>query len=102
MTDRNAKKVKSKASSMTQKEPPTKLEQSIIHWVKRNVPVKKTKFLHSHVVEYFSGSKAVDALCHESPWAKGKAPEGSEIVFEFRETAVDFMDEMLKHKMFHR
>ena len=46
--------------------------------------------------------QAVDALCRDSPWAKGKAKEDSEMVFEFRETAVEFMDEMLKHKMFHR
>ena len=74
----------------------------IIHWVRRNVPSKKTKFLHSHVVEYFTGSKAVDALVKDSPWAKDKAKEGAEMVFEYRESAVEFMDEMLKHKFFHR
>ena len=26
------------------------------------VPTKKTKFLHSHVVDYFAGNKAVDLL----------------------------------------
>ena len=63
---------------------------------------KKTKFLHSHVVEYFSGSKAVDALVNDSPWSKAKAKEGAEMVFEYRESAVQFMDDMLKHKFFHR
>ena len=44
----------------------------MIHWVRRNVATKKTKFLHSHVVEYFTASKAVDALVNDSPWGKGK------------------------------
>ena len=26
------------------------------------MPTKKTKFLHSHVVDYFAGNKAVDLL----------------------------------------
>jgi hypothetical protein len=34
------------------------------------VPVKKTKFSHSHVVEYFTAAKALDALLNDSPWAK--------------------------------
>ena len=46
--------------------------------------------------------RAVDALVNDSPWSKAKAKEGAELVFEFRESAVEFMDEMLKHKMFHR
>ncbi|TRY67427.1 hypothetical protein TCAL_05358 [Tigriopus californicus] len=98
------KKVKrtAKRDNMSPDHPPSKLQKSIIHWVRRNVPTKKTKFLHSHVVEYFAGSKAIDALVHDSPWSKGKAKEGSEIVFDNRESAVEFMDEMLKHKMFHR
>ena len=83
-------------------QPPTKLEKSIIHWVRRNVPTKKTKFNHTHVVEYVAGCKVVDALCNQSPWAKDKAKPGSEMVFEHREDAVFFMETMLKHKMFHR
>ena len=30
--------------------------------VYHQVPTKKTKFLHSHVVDYFAGNKAVDLL----------------------------------------
>ena len=98
-----AKKAKGKKEgSPPEPEPPTKLEKSILHWVRRNVPTKKTKFNHAHVVEYVSGAKVVDALCHDSPWAKEKAKEGSERVFEHREDAVFFMEAMLKHKMFHR
>jgi hypothetical protein len=37
---------------------------------RKNVPVKKTKFSHSHVVEYFTAAKALDALLNDSPWAK--------------------------------
>ena len=46
-------------ASMTPKEPPTKLQKSITHWLRKNVPTKKTKFLHAHVVEYFAASKAI-------------------------------------------
>ena len=40
----------------------TKLQKSVLSWLKKNVPVKKTKFSHSHVVQYFSAGKALDAL----------------------------------------
>ena len=53
-------------------------------------------------VEYFSGSKAVDALVNDSPWCAEKTKEGAERTFDSRERAVEFMDLMLKHKMFHR
>ena len=46
-------------ASMTPKEPPTKLQKSVTHWLRKNVPTKKTKFLHAHVVEYFAASKAI-------------------------------------------
>ncbi len=54
------------------------------------------------MVEYFTGQKAVDALVNDSPWCAAKAKEGSEYVFNCRERAIEFMDLMLKHKMFHR
>jgi len=48
--------------------------------------------------------QAVDALMDDSPWSKSKVenPEGAELVFETREQCTDFLDELLKHKMFHR
>ena len=46
-------------ASMTPKEPPTKLQKAVTHWLRKNVPTKKTKFLHAHVVEYFAASKAI-------------------------------------------
>ena len=91
-----------KGDTMKPKDELNKAQKAVIHWVRRNVPTKKTKFLHSHVVEYFSGQAAVNALMQDSPWAKSKAKEGAEITFEYREQAVEFMDDMLKHKMFHR
>lgn len=59
--------------------------------------------MHSHKVEYFTGSVAVDMLMDNSPWAKKnvKDPE-NQLFFEYREHCVDFLDELLKHKMFHR
>jgi len=74
----------------------------------KKVPTKKTKFLHSHVVDYFAGNKAVDLLMQESPWAKpsGKASleeaKEGELVFESREQAVEYLDNLLRFKMFHR
>lgn len=67
-------------------------------------PTKKTKFLHSHEVSFFSGCKAVDSLLNDSPWAKAKVvdPDTAELVFESREHCVEFLDELLKQKMFHR
>jgi len=71
--------------------------------LRRNVPTKKTKFMHSHVVEYFTGSNAVEMLLENSPWAKKnvKDPE-TQLYFEIRDHCVDFLDDLLKHKMFHR
>ena len=46
-------------ASMSPKVPPTKLQKSVTHWLRKNVPTKKTKFLHAHVVEYFAASKAI-------------------------------------------
>merc|ERR1711976_238606 len=51
---------------------------------------------------YFVASKAVDALLNDSPYSAGKAKEGSSPIFETREQAVDYLDELLKQKMYHR
>ena len=40
----------------------TKLQKAVVSWLKKNVPVKKTKFAHTHVVQYFSAGRALDAL----------------------------------------
>jgi len=44
-------------------------------------------------VEYFTGSRAIDALLENSPWST---------VFENREQVSQFLDLMLRHKFFHR
>ncbi|XP_017154256.1 translocation protein SEC62 isoform X2 [Drosophila miranda] len=76
-------------------EKPSKDEKNVAKWLKKNVKTKKTKFL-SHVVEYFTSSKALDALL------KSKFTEGNNPLFTTREQAVEFMDVMLEHKFFHR
>merc|ERR1712098_390580 len=80
----------------------TKLQQSVVNWLRKNVPTKKTKFEHSHVMEYFSAGKALDALMNDSPWAPEKAKENAELKFEFREQAIDYMGELMRLHMFHR
>ncbi|XP_015597334.1 translocation protein SEC62 isoform X2 [Cephus cinctus] len=72
---------------------PAKEEYAVAKWIRNNVPSKKTKFLN-HNVEYFTGSRAVDALLEKSPWSKTQ--------FETREQITDFLDAMLRHKFFHR
>jgi len=88
---------------MTPKDPLSPEQTAVAKWLRRNVPTKKTKFMHSHTVEFFVGSKAVDMLMEDSPFAtkKVKNPE-TDFHFEFREQAIEFCDELLKHKMFHR
>ena len=63
-------------------------------WIRNNIPSKKTKFDRNHIVEYFTGARAVDALLEKSPWSK--------TLFETRQQVVDFLEIMLRHKFFHR
>ena len=97
------KRLRKKDEKMNPKDPMSNDQKAVAKWLRRNVPTKKTKFMHSHIVEYFTGSVAVDMLMENSPWAKKnvKDPE-NQLFFEFREHCVDFLDELLKHKMFHR
>ncbi|XP_043661590.1 translocation protein SEC62 isoform X2 [Drosophila teissieri] len=74
---------------------PSKDEKNVAKWLKKNVKTKKTKFL-SHIVEYFTSSKAIDALM------KSKFTEGSNPLFTTREQVIEFLDVMLEHKFFHR
>ncbi|KAF5292719.1 hypothetical protein FQR65_LT11187 [Abscondita terminalis] len=74
---------------------PAKEEYAIAKWMRKNVPIKKTKFLN-HNVQYFTACKAVDALM-ESHWCKGTEP-----FFKTRESIVDYLHDMLEHKFFHR
>lgn len=72
---------------------PSKEEYSVAKWIRNNVPSKKTKFDRTHNVEYFTGSRAVDALLENSPWSN---------MFENRKQVSQFLDMMLRHKFFHR
>ena len=38
----------------------------------------------------------------DSPWSMEKSKEGSELRLEYREQAIDLMQELMRHKMFHR
>ena len=97
------KRTRKKDDKMTPKDPLSKEQKAVAKWLRGNVPTKKTKFMHSHVVEYFSGQVAVDKLLEDSPFAKKnvKDPE-TQLYFEFRDQCVDYLDELLKQKMFHR
>merc|ERR1712129_402651 len=91
--------------SMNPKTPMTREQKAMTDWLKANVATKKTKFLHSHVVDYFCGNKAVDALMVDSVWAQGKGKvevEEGQLVFDTREKCVEYLDTLLRHKMFHR
>ncbi|CAG9786571.1 unnamed protein product [Diatraea saccharalis] len=92
---RKTKKRKEEYGEPTESEKPTSEEYAVAKWLKANVPTKKTKFLNHHV-EYFTGTKAVDALL-TSKWATGKNP-----IFTTRHEVTDFLHQMLLHKLFHR
>jgi len=96
------KKMERGGGKEEEKEQMTKLQKSVVNWLKKNVPTKKTKFMHSHVVEYFSSAKALDALMKDSPWAPEKAKEGAELKFDYREQAIDYMGDLMRLNMFHR
>ena len=82
------KKTKKKDDKMTPKDPITKDQKAVAKWLRRNVPTKNTKFMHSHKVDYFSGQVAVDKLLEESPWAKknvkGQAHDMFSRIFRIR------------------
>nr|CAG4650460.1 EOG090X0D00 [Sida crystallina] len=84
---------------MTPTEKPSKEEYAIAKWMRANVHKKRTKFL-SHSIEYFTSSKAIDALL-SSEWSK-PAKQGEEPLFTTRESVVQYLDLMLRHKFFHR
>ncbi|XP_026492144.1 translocation protein SEC62 isoform X1 [Vanessa tameamea] len=92
---RKIKKRKEEFGEPPVSEKPTSEEYAVAKWLKANVPTKKTKFLNHHV-EYFTGTKAVDALL-TSKWATGKNP-----VFTTRREVSDYLHQMLVHKLFHR
>jgi len=103
MADKQLKKARKRKDAAEEQKPKkdeaTKEEYAIAKWMRKNVPSKKTKFL-SHTVEYFIANKAVDKLM-DSPWATSKK-DGEEPLFTTRESIVEVMENMLRHKLFHR
>ena len=84
---------------MNPKVPMTGEQKAVTDWLKANVATKKTKFLHSHVVEYFCGNKAIDLLMTGSVWAptRGKVDiEEGQLVFDTREKCVEYLDTLLR------
>jgi len=59
MTEKPAKKVirRPERATMAPKESISKVQKAVAYWLKQNLPTKKTKFLHSHEVSFFSGIK---------------------------------------------
>jgi len=96
---KKGKKKEQENSKPPAKDNPTKEEYAVARWMRKHIAVKKTKFLN-HTVEYFTACKAVDQLL-ESPWAQPSKP-GEEALFTSRESIVEYMDVMLRHKLFHR
>ncbi|CAH4027067.1 unnamed protein product [Pieris brassicae] len=92
---RKTKKRKEEFGEPPESEKATSEEYAVAKWLKANVPTKKTKFLNHHV-EYFTGTKAVDALL-TSKWATSKNP-----LFTTRLDVTEFLHQMLLHKLFHR
>merc|ERR1712106_749622 len=99
---KNKRKLDKGKGDSEEKETLTKVQKAVVHWLRKTVPTKKTKFMHSHVVEYFAASKALDALMNDSPWSMNKSKVGAELRFEYREQAIDYMAELMRHDMFHR
>ncbi|KAJ8923294.1 hypothetical protein NQ315_001852 [Exocentrus adspersus] len=87
---------------------PTKEEFTLAKWMRKNVPIKKTKFLNHNfdtdggwttILLYnslYQGKRAVDALL-ESNFAKREDP-----LFKTRDEIVDYLHVMLEHKFYHR
>jgi len=73
----------------------SKEEFKVAKWIRKNVQVKKTKFLN-HNVEYFTSAKVLDALM------SSKFAQDDNCLFPTRQAAVDYLDMMLTHKFFHR
>ena len=64
------------------------MQYSVANYMREHVPRKKTKFMYSQV-EYFTASRAVDALL-DSPWASGA--DKQPLLFTDRQSVADFLD----------
>ncbi|XP_033107655.1 translocation protein SEC62-like [Anneissia japonica] len=79
-------------------EKPTKEETAVAKYLRFHLPTKETTFMQENV-QYFTGQKAVDFLL-ESKWAKGT--KGTDVLFTTRLTVVNYLNRLLKKRMFYR
>lgn len=77
------------------------LQKAVLSWLKKNAPVKKTKFCCSHIFKYFSAGKTSDAIINNPTLYVEKANKGSELMLEYREPVIDLMTKLIRHDMFH-
>jgi len=77
-------------------------QMSVVNWMKKNVPTKKTRFMDNKFARFFISSKALDGLMTDSPWAPTNVKEGCEFRFEHREHASKYLSELVKLNIFHR
>jgi translocation protein SEC62 len=96
---RKNKGKKGQGDSKLDEDKPSKLEYDVAKYLRNNLPPKKTTLL-GHKVEYFISAKAIDSLL-DSKWAT-KAKTEQEAVFTTRDSVVEFLEQMLRHKFFHR
>ena len=68
MAERKKPRGRKAADSMKVETPLTKEEKAIIHWVRKNVATKTTKFLHSHKVGKFDVNYKVTHQVSELGW----------------------------------
>nr|XP_027198591.1 translocation protein SEC62-like [Dermatophagoides pteronyssinus] len=78
---------------------PEKVEYEIAKFLRSNLPPKQTTLL-GHKVDYFIASRAIDLLMN-SKWAQSNK-RNDEVMFPSRESVINYMNVMLRHKFFHR
>jgi len=98
MADKRKNK-KKKEFEKTEDDKPSKLEYEVVRYLRNKLPQKQTTLL-GHKVSYFISSKAIDCLL-DSKWAT-KAKDEKEALFTTRDSVVDFLENLLRHKLFHR
>ncbi|RWS25702.1 translocation protein SEC62-like protein [Leptotrombidium deliense] len=99
MSERRRTKRRRESDSNSEEIKPSKVEYEVAKYLKSKLPPKKTMLL-GHKVDYFIASKAIDCLM-DSKWATRKRNE-KEALFTTRDSVVEFMELMLRHKFFHR
>jgi len=100
MADRRGKGKKGKnQQEKVDEDKPEQIEKDVAKYLRSKLPQKRTTLV-GHKVDYFISVKAIDCLL-DSKWAKDSGPK-SPALFTSRDTVIDFLDTMLRHKFFHR